>query len=66
MAKTSMIVKNHRKPKYIKMPRWCLYELKNVTKEMLTNFDKKTEPHFIGMRICETDSITTIGEVEVF
>lgn len=64
------IEKYHKKPKYIKMPRWCIYELEKAIQELATysipNFDEKTEPHFIGMRICETDSITTIGEIEVF
>ena len=68
--KAEYISKYHKNPKYIKMPIWCFRELYIASKEMVTysfpSLEENTEPHFIGLRICETESIITIGEIEVF
>lgn len=68
--KGEYISKYHKNPKYIKMPEWCLHEINIAIQEQYTysipNFDESTEPKFMGMRVCETVSIKTIGEIEVF
>ena len=59
--------KKYKEPKYIKMPIWCLNELKRARMffETPMKFDG-TEPYYNGMRICETETIKEMNEIEVF
>lgn len=59
--------KNYKEPKYIKMPIWCLNELKRARMffETPMKFDG-IEPYYNGMRICETETIKEMNEIEVF
>ena len=61
--------KYHKNPKYIKMPIWCFKELERATKiwnDKIIIKEDNTEPYFMGMRICETETIEEMNEIEVF
>ena len=61
--------KNYKEPKYIKMPVWCLKELERATNwwnDSITIKKDNSEPYFMGMRICATETIEEMNEIEVF
>lgn len=63
--------KYNERPQYVKLPLWAFLKLKDYAKEMMVRFDyKELEPDedftVFGLRVCETPTIESIEEIEVF
>ena len=51
------------------MPVWCLKELERATNwwnDSIIIKKDNSEPYFMGMRICATETIEEMNEIEVF
>lgn len=63
--------KYNERPKYVKLPLWTYFKIKDYAREMMTRFDYKEleeDENFtvFGLKVCETPTIELIEEIEVF
>ena len=68
---TDFMHKYDERPRYVKIPLWALRDLKDYAKELLTNFnfkelEEKEDFTVFGLKVCETITIKSVDEIEVF
>jgi len=52
-------------PKYIKMPMWVFVLLRHYNRQ-LVGYDENKTPTYLGFKICETTSISSIYSIQLF
>lgn len=53
-------------PKFIKIPLWVFKELQEVKSIIIVHKTERTNLTYLGLIVCETVTINTIEEIEVF